>query len=82
LRQFATVGDLVSNDWEKNPKGEGYRRWLTARRRFDLLGLVYDTLAPRFAELNARYAARYGARNAEDMKELPEPSDEELDQEA
>jgi hypothetical protein len=62
LRPFATVGDLVTNDWENNPNGEGYRRGLTARGRSDLLGLVDDTLAPRLAQLNARYAARYGAR--------------------
>ena len=63
-RQFATYGELVSNNWEKDQNGEGYRRWLTTRGRSDLLGLVDDTLAPRLAELNARYATRYGARLA------------------
>jgi hypothetical protein len=70
LRKFATTGDLITNNWKENPNGEGYRRWLSARRRSDLLGLVDDTLAPRLAELNGRYAARYGARIEAEVRRI------------
>jgi hypothetical protein len=35
---------------------------LTARRQSDLLGLVDDSLAPRYTTLNTRYATCNGAR--------------------
>jgi hypothetical protein len=44
--EFASDGDLVSNNWQENSDGQGYRSRITAAGRQDLLGWGRDVLAP------------------------------------
>jgi len=57
---FASVGDLLTNDWEANPNGEGYTAWDAAAGSSDFQGRILDTVSREIAEVNRNFSERYG----------------------
>jgi hypothetical protein len=57
-QQRYSYGNLISNNWEENPNGEVYRRWLGARRRSDVQRAVDDILRPQVQAINDSWRIR------------------------
>ena len=57
---FASVGDLIKNDWEANPNGEVYQDRLIAAGRSDLHGWSRDILYPQIETIYNDIASKYG----------------------
>lgn len=56
---FASYGDLITNDWEANPDGQGYQNE-AGPESSDVQRRVFGTVARQIAETNRAFADRYG----------------------
>jgi hypothetical protein len=59
VKRFGSIGNMVENDWSEAPDGQGYRSRIGEAGRPDLQGWA-DDLRRQVAEVNSRYAAKYG----------------------
>jgi hypothetical protein len=67
-REFASDGNLVSNNWKEQPNGEDYIRGLSAAGRSDVLEFVSTVLAPRVEAFDKQFADRYGLKRNEALE--------------
>jgi len=58
--EFASDGNLVSNNWLEEKNGESYQQRVSASGRSDLLGWGRDVLAPRVQAVFNDFSQRYG----------------------
>lgn len=59
-RVFASDGDLRSNDWKENARGEDYRSRIGAAGRPDVLEYLSTVLAPRVEAVDRDFAEEHG----------------------
>jgi hypothetical protein len=66
MDRFAFDGNLIENDWSKNPNGENYRSRIKESGRSDILGRLEDNLRPQIERLDAHWRgiAESGGRTA------------------
>jgi hypothetical protein len=57
---FASDGNLVTNNWKENPDGQDYRSRISAAGRSDVLGWAESVLAPAVQAVFEDFSARYG----------------------
>ena len=67
-RAFASDGDLVSNNWQERPNGEGYIRRIGSSGRSDVLEYISDFLAPRVEAFDKSFAAKHGLKRNEALE--------------
>jgi hypothetical protein len=67
-REFASDGNLVSNNWKEQPNGEDYIRGLSAAGRSDVLEFISTVLAPRVEAFDKQFADKYGLKRNEALE--------------
>jgi hypothetical protein len=60
MRQFASDGDMPTNDWKEYPNGQIYRQRISASGRSDVLDWARTVLAPRVQRVFDDFSERYG----------------------
>ena len=74
LGRFASDGNLIENDWRKNPNGETYRQRLAETGRSDILRRIQDLYGPKIRRINFIFAQKYGWDNPAKYAEQLEPA--------
>lgn len=69
LHRFKSDGDLIGNNWQENPHGEGYRQRLLASGGWDSARRAGDRIGPALERINQEFRDRAASGEAGEAAE-------------
>jgi len=60
IERHRSDGDIIENNWEVHPNGQGYRRGLSSGRSSTLYGELVDKYDQKAEKVRQKYAVQYG----------------------